>query len=97
MIHAIFKDDSLTGNICLRLLSVGFATLNQRLNLDYPLTGDKSHSISFAGIKAIRFTSPGDKSHTNSFAGIKAALFRFLSPGDKSMSEWGFPKGIICV
>ena len=48
MIHAIFKDDSLTGNICLRLLSVGFATLNQRLNLDYPLNGDKRHPISFA-------------------------------------------------
>ena len=53
MIHAIFKDDSLTGNICLRLLSVGFATLNQRLNLDYPLNGDKRHPISFAGIKAM--------------------------------------------
>ena len=97
MILAIFKDDSLRETYSLTPLSVGFAALNQRLNLDYPLNGDKSHSISFAGIKAIRFTSPGDKSHTNSFAGIKAALFRFLSPGDKSMSEWGFPKGIICV
>ena len=81
MIHAIFKDDSLTGNICLRLLSVGFATLNQRLNLDYPLNGDKSHSISFAG----------DKRHTNSFTGINA--IRSHLPRDKSMSEWGFPQG----
>jgi len=42
----LLRDDS-SGNICFVSLSVGIASLNRRLNRDYPLTGKELSDFSF--------------------------------------------------
>jgi len=42
----LLRDDS-SGNICFVSLSVGIASLNRRLQMDYPLTGKELSDFSF--------------------------------------------------
>ena len=42
----LLRDDS-SGNICFVSLSVGIASLNRRLQMDYPLTGKEFSDFSF--------------------------------------------------